>query len=156
MNKPITNGRITWWLLLLQEFDITIVDKPGKDNLVADFLFRLTIDDSCTPTEDSFPDEYIFAIPNYSPWYVDISNYLVVGKFPQYFSFREKKKTIQQSATYTWIDGNLYHTGPDFHIRRCVREDEVFDILKAYHEEPCGGHFVDKWTGYGVLSTGYY
>ena len=30
MNKPITNGRITRWLLLFQEFNITIVDRPGK------------------------------------------------------------------------------------------------------------------------------
>jgi len=38
MDKPITPGRITTWLSLLQEFDITIVDKPRKDNMVADFL----------------------------------------------------------------------------------------------------------------------
>ena len=50
MNKPITNGRITRWLLLLQEFDVTIVDKIGKDNVVAYFLSRLTIDDNCIPT----------------------------------------------------------------------------------------------------------
>lgn len=62
MNKPITNGRITCWLFLLQEFDITIVDKPGKDDVVVDSLLRLTIDDSCTPTKDSFPNEYIFSI----------------------------------------------------------------------------------------------
>jgi hypothetical protein len=30
MNKPVTTGRITRWLLLLQEFNITIVDRPGK------------------------------------------------------------------------------------------------------------------------------
>lgn len=30
LNKPLTNGRITRWLLLLQEFNITIVDRPGK------------------------------------------------------------------------------------------------------------------------------
>ena len=41
MNKPITPGRITRWLLLLQEFDITIIDKLGKDNVVADFLSRM-------------------------------------------------------------------------------------------------------------------
>ena len=29
-NKPITNGRINRWLILLQEFDITIKDIPGK------------------------------------------------------------------------------------------------------------------------------
>ena len=37
MNKPITNGRITRWLLLLQEFNITIIDRPGKEKLVVDF-----------------------------------------------------------------------------------------------------------------------
>jgi len=37
-NKPITNGRVTHWLLLLQEFDITIRDQLGKENLVANFL----------------------------------------------------------------------------------------------------------------------
>ena len=30
MKKPITDGRITMWLLLLQEFNITILDRPGK------------------------------------------------------------------------------------------------------------------------------
>jgi hypothetical protein len=56
MNKPITNARVTRWLLLLQEFDITIVDRPGKENVVVDFLSRLTPDDD-TPVDDSFPDE---------------------------------------------------------------------------------------------------
>jgi hypothetical protein len=39
MNKPITNGRVTRWLLLLQEFNITVLDRPGKDNVVARFSF---------------------------------------------------------------------------------------------------------------------
>ncbi len=30
MNKLVTNGRVTRWLLLLQEFNITILDRPGK------------------------------------------------------------------------------------------------------------------------------
>jgi hypothetical protein len=38
MNKPITNGRVTRWLLLLQEFNIVMLDQPGKENLVVDFL----------------------------------------------------------------------------------------------------------------------
>ena len=36
-----------------------------------------------------------------------------------------------------------------------MREDEIFGILKACHEEPCGGHFADKQTGYKVLSIGH-
>ena len=49
------------WLFLLQEFDITIVDILGKENVVADFLSRLTNNDDDTPVEDSFPDENLFA-----------------------------------------------------------------------------------------------
>ena len=29
-------------------------------------------------------------------------------------------------------------------MRRCVREDEIYDIQHAFHDEPCGGHFVGK------------
>ena len=42
MNNPNASARIIRWFLLLQEFDITILDKPGKHNVVADFLSRLT------------------------------------------------------------------------------------------------------------------
>jgi len=32
MNKPVTNARVTRCLLLPQEFNITIIDRSGKDN----------------------------------------------------------------------------------------------------------------------------
>jgi hypothetical protein len=86
MNKPITNARVTRWLLLLQEFDITIVDRPGKENVVADFLSRLHVNDDNSPIDDSFPDEHLFAISAHSPWYANIDNYLVVGKVPPHLS----------------------------------------------------------------------
>jgi hypothetical protein len=38
MKKPITNGRVTRWLLLLQELNITMLDRPIKDNVVVDFI----------------------------------------------------------------------------------------------------------------------
>ena len=84
MNKPVTNGRVTRWLLFLHKFDITILDKLGKDNVVADFLSRLTISDDYTATEDCFLDEYIFSISTHSPWYENTSNYLTGGKFPHF------------------------------------------------------------------------
>jgi len=60
MNKSITNGRISRWLLLLQEFNITILDRLGKQNTVPDFLSRIQNDNNDAPVEDNFPDEYIF------------------------------------------------------------------------------------------------
>ena len=86
MNKPVTNARLTRWLLLLQELDITIIDKPGKENVVADFLSRLTNSDDSFPVEDSFPDEHLFALLAQSPWYADVANYLVAGNLPPYMS----------------------------------------------------------------------
>eukprot|EP00253_Pinus_taeda_P031861 PITA_31861 len=41
-------------------------------------------------------------------------------------------------------------------IRRCVREDEMPEILKACYDEPCGGHFANKRTTYKILHLGYY
>ena len=88
MNKPITPGRITRCLLLLQEFDITIVDKPRKDNVVADFLSRINNNGENLPIVDNFLDEHLFAISTLTPWYADIANYLVAGNFPYHLSPR--------------------------------------------------------------------
>lgn len=60
MNKPDTKDNFTRWLSLLQEFDITIVDNPTKDNVVINFLSRLSNNDDNLLVEDSFLDEYIF------------------------------------------------------------------------------------------------
>jgi len=43
MNKPDVNVRIIRWLLLLQQFDLTIIDKPSRENVVADLLSRLAL-----------------------------------------------------------------------------------------------------------------
>lgn len=62
MNKPILNARIIRWLLLLQEFNVTIIDKPGKSNVVVDFLSRIKHDGDCALVQDKFPNENLFAI----------------------------------------------------------------------------------------------
>jgi len=92
MNKPVTNGRITRWLLLLQELNITVLDRPGKQNTVADFLSRIQNANKDSPIEDKFPDEYLFAITTKTPWYADIANYLVTGKLtPHFLLMREER-----------------------------------------------------------------
>ena len=125
MNKLVTNGRITIWLLLVQEFNITILDRPRKQNTIANFLSRIQKENNDQPIEDKFPDEYILAVSTKSPWFGDISNYLTTGKLPSYLSPREKRKVIQISESYSWINEELYKTRPDLIIRRCVREYEV-------------------------------
>jgi hypothetical protein len=110
MKKPITNTRVTRWLLLLQEFNINIIDRHGKDNLVADFLSRMIHLGDNAPVDDNFPNEIFFSISTFTPWYGDVANYLVTWKMPQKLSPREKQKVIQLSANYMWHDDFLYKT----------------------------------------------
>ncbi|MCO5559123.1 hypothetical protein L7F22_012715 [Adiantum nelumboides] len=42
VNKPCATGRISRWLLILLEFDFTVVVRPGKKHLMADHLSRIT------------------------------------------------------------------------------------------------------------------
>jgi hypothetical protein len=153
-NKPITNGRITRWLLLLQEFDITIKDRPERENLVIDFLSRIPKKDDFLTVEDHFPEKHLFDVTTKTSWYADVANYLVAGKLPAHLSSRERKLIFQRSAQFTWIGGYLFHTGVDLQILRCVRDDKIYDIMKAGHGEPCGRHFVDCRTRKMILQMG--
>ena len=93
MNKLVVIGRLARWLLLLQEFDITIIDKPGKSNIVVDYMSRLTIvDEDPTLIEDTFLDDHFFHMVTHTPWYVDIANYLAANRLPPHFSYKEKRK----------------------------------------------------------------
>lgn len=78
------------------------------------------------------------------------------GKLFAYLFPSEKRRIIQISALYSWVNDELYRTGSDLIIKRCVREDELPNILKACHDEPCGGHFVDTRNTYKILHLGYY
>jgi len=90
MNKAITNRRITRWLLLLWEFNITIQYQPGKDNQVVDFLSRLHTLGDLNLVSDNFPDEHMFEITVKTPWFIDIVNYLSYGKLPSQFTNKQK------------------------------------------------------------------
>ena len=90
MNKPLTSGRVTRWLLLLQEFNITTIERLGKSNVVADYISRLNNPGEPIPIDDDFPDEHLFVMTKKCPWFADISNYLVTEKLPVHLSAREK------------------------------------------------------------------
>jgi len=137
---------VTRWLLLLQEFNITIIDRSGKSNVVADYLLRLNNPSEAIPIDDDFPDEHIFSVSKKSPWFADIANYFVTRKLPPHLSTHEKRNVIHKSTAYSWIQGDLFYTRAVLIIRRCVREEEAFDILKSAHDEPCRGYFTNKRT----------
>jgi hypothetical protein len=75
----------------LQEFDITIKDRPKRENIVAEFLSCIPKIDDSLMVEDQFSDEHLFAVTTKPPWYADVANYLATGKLPAHLSSREIK-----------------------------------------------------------------
>jgi len=81
--KPDVNAKVIRWLLLLQQFDITINDKPSRENAIADFLSRLAFPvDEEEMVDDQLLDDNLFPILVPSLWFVDIANYLVATWSP--------------------------------------------------------------------------
>jgi hypothetical protein len=71
-NKPIINGRVTRWLLLLQALNISILDRPRKENLVDDLLSRIKNECDYILVDDSFLDENLFSVSIDTPWFADM------------------------------------------------------------------------------------
>ncbi|KAK1693120.1 hypothetical protein QYE76_009817 [Lolium multiflorum] len=63
MTKKDAKPRLIRWVLLLQEFDLHIIDRKGADNPVVDNLSRLeNIAYDPVPVNDSFPNEQLAVI----------------------------------------------------------------------------------------------
>ena len=73
IEKKDAKPRRIRWVLLLQEFDLHIIDRKGAENPVADNLSRLeNVPDDPLPIDDSFPYEQLAAInvSHSTPWYM--------------------------------------------------------------------------------------
>jgi hypothetical protein len=143
--------------LLLQEFNLTIKDKKGAENVVADHLSRLTNESSIdtTPINDSFPDDFLFSITT-MPWYANIVNFIATGKMPSDWSSQDKKKFLTEVKKFYWDDPYLFKYCPDQIFRRCIPDNEVSSVIKFCHSEACGGHFSSKKTAAKILQCGFY
>ena len=60
VNKQALTGRLAWWMLLLQEFDLQIQHRPGVQHAVADYLNRLESGKPTKTTYDDLPDASLF------------------------------------------------------------------------------------------------
>ena len=63
MENKDAKPRVIWWVLLLQEFDLHIIDRKGAENPIVDNLSRLeNVLDDPLAIDDSFLDEQLAAI----------------------------------------------------------------------------------------------
>lgn len=85
---------------------MSIVDKPGKENVVSDLLSRVNLPvDEEGMVDDQIPDEHLFAISILSPWIVDVANYLVLAQFLPHLSSKEKSKIVRKSTPLVRTEG---------------------------------------------------
>nr|GEX92292.1 reverse transcriptase domain-containing protein [Tanacetum cinerariifolium] len=132
--KGDAKPRLLRWVILLQEFDITILDKKGSENLAADHLSRLE-----NPHQDvfenkdineNFPLETLGSLTCHNTsWFADIANFHA---------------------------GNFIKKGLTSHQKKKFFEDEAFEILKACHEGPSKGHHGANLTTKKVFDSGFF
>ncbi|KAL0886173.1 hypothetical protein Bca101_010156 [Brassica carinata] len=172
--KKDAKPRLLRWILLLQEIDLEIRDKPGIENGVADHLSRLRIEGGI-PIDEGLREEHVLAIMSVvavietgkkieevkaaeekGPWYADLVNYLATGKEPLGLAGYEKKKFYKDLKRYYWDEPYLYTLCKDQIYRRVVAEEEVEGILSHCHGSSYGGHFAPFKTVSKVLQAGFW
>ncbi|MCO5588603.1 hypothetical protein L7F22_042560 [Adiantum nelumboides] len=99
-------------------------NNPGKNHVMADHLSRVQTSEAATGIEDDFPDSSLFKIDTTPEW------------------------------PFTLIGGQLYKSGPDGVLRRCVSPHEIEHILEDAHYGPAGGHYPGHITAQKIIQSG--
>lgn len=154
VNKPIIQGWVSRWLLLLQEFTFTIIVRPGKSHVIADQLSRIKSGELAEGVNKDFLDAHLFQIAALPSWYEKIGEYLSTSTFPKEMALGERPKLALKSKTFQLINGLLYKMGPDQILRRCVMEEEIPNVLKEAHDGLAGGRMGPDATARKVLLVG--
>nr|GFB06250.1 reverse transcriptase domain-containing protein [Tanacetum cinerariifolium] len=77
-------------------------------------------------------------------------NFIVKG-----MSSQQKKKFFKDVKHYFWDDPYLFQICTEQIIRRCVHGQEAYDILKACHEGPTGGHHGANFTAKYLMPVSF-
>ncbi|GJZ71959.1 reverse transcriptase domain-containing protein, partial [Tanacetum coccineum] len=103
---------------------------------------------------ENFPLETLGVISSGStPWVADYANFHAGNFIVKGMSSQQKKKFFKDVKHYFWDDPYLFRICADQIIRRCVHGQEDFDILKACHEGPTGGHHSANLTAKKVFDA---
>ena len=124
VNKPQLSGRIARWVLLLEEFDFDVDVRPGKKNVNANFLSRLSKEASPTSIDDNLPHTHLFNVDIIPVEYANVLYYLKNNTFPLEYMDKQKQ-LIYKMHPYTFIGEVLYKQERDGILRRCINPNEV-------------------------------
>nr|GEZ20655.1 DNA-directed DNA polymerase [Tanacetum cinerariifolium] len=169
LNKNLTEAPILvvpdWNLpfeLICDASDFAIgAIKKGSENLAADHLSRLeNLHKNVLENKDineNFPLETLGSLSSDStPWFADIANFHAKNFIKKGLTSQQRKKFFKDVKHYFWDNPYLFRIYADQIIRRCVHGQEAFDILKACHEGPTGGHHGANLTVKKVFDADFF
>nr|GEX21499.1 DNA-directed DNA polymerase [Tanacetum cinerariifolium] len=155
LSKQDAKPRLLRWVLLLQEFDITIRDKKRSENFAADHLSRLE-----NPHKDvlenkdineNFPLETLGSLSSDStPWFADIPNFHARNFIKKGLTSQQKKKFFKDVKHYFWDDPYLFgtpraiisdrgtHFCDDLFARVMIKYGVTHRLATAYHPHTSG------------------
>nr|GFA33718.1 reverse transcriptase domain-containing protein [Tanacetum cinerariifolium] len=91
-----------------------------------------------------------------TPWFADFANFHVGNFIVKGISTQQKKKFFKDVKHCFRDDPYLFRICTDQIIRRCVHGQKAYDILKACHEGPTGGHHGANFTAKKVFDAGLF
>nr|GFA89367.1 reverse transcriptase domain-containing protein [Tanacetum cinerariifolium] len=105
---------------------------------------------------ENFPLETLGKISSRSTlWFSDFVNFHAGNFIVKGMSSQQKKKFFKDVKHYFLDDPYLFRICTDQIIRRCVHGQEAYNILKACHEGPTGGHHGANFTAKKVFDVGF-
>ena len=77
LSRRIVGGKFNKWIVILQEFDLDFQSAKSKKSLVfVEIIAEFPTKEDVAVEDESIPDEHIFLISTFDPWYGDILIYL--------------------------------------------------------------------------------
>jgi hypothetical protein len=157
LTRQVLGGKYSKWIVILQEFDLKFAKSKSKKSLVfAELICDFPHVDEDTEPRDSLPDESLFLIIIFDPWYGDIILYLQTQCFQLDISCEERRHIHHHSRRYLIISDILYHRGIDTILRHCLTHEEAERVLNNYHLGACGDHLFGMATTQTFLRVGYF
>nr|GEU75253.1 reverse transcriptase domain-containing protein [Tanacetum cinerariifolium] len=102
----------------------------------------------------------VYAFEKFRPYFILSTSIVYTDysalKYLLSMSSQQKKKFFKDVKHYFWDDPYLFRICTDQIIRRCVHGQEAYDILKACHEGPTGGHHGANFTAKKVFDAGFF
>jgi hypothetical protein len=157
LTRWVIGGKISRWIVILQEFDLDFISAKSKKSLVfAELILELPVESGDLVPKESPIRGDMFLITSLDPWYGDILIYLQTLKCPTTASRDERRRICHQAKNYLILDDTLYRRGVDCILHRCLTHKEAVIMLNDFHTGACGGHLSGLETTQKILRAGYF